>query len=393
MTIVKNTPIRHFIEQTSLFLAVLFYPLFAWLQWWSGVSPRLIRGSAEREAIHHEHLALGATLFVFLVALFFLWLVRPGTSLGGKLRAAFSNASSTAISLFYISLFFAFVYGLGQAWATGAEAAVFGLFNLAHFVDFEWGTAGYLHSSFSTIASALFAGILFVFLFLQLRRYLSPGIAVGVLMLVHVLVNLPKPPSLHPIAAVGTYILVPSYYLIGLGLYSWANNKRWVYWPVYILLSVFFLYLPYFAFKVLPPWHVKPAAEIVRVEPSLPLSPVRTKSAIFEREEDLLAAQESASWCAQCHKVTPSDTHLLGPNLVGVFNKQAATVSGYGRNSTAMVAAGAGGLYWSRENLAAYLTDGQVLVPGNLMNQQTDLSDPQKLQQVIDYIEYLSADE
>lgn len=389
----EKSSMRSFLEQISLFFGVLFYALFAWQQWWSGVSPRLIRGSAEREAIHHEHLALGATLFVFLIILFLLWLLRPGSSIGTKLREAFASASSTAISLFFITMFFTSLYGLGQAWAVGEEAAVFGLFSLPHFVDYSWGTSGYLHSSFSNITSALFAGILFVFLFLQLRRYVSPGIAVGVLMLVHLLVNLPKPPSLHPIAAFGTYILVPAYYLIGLGLYNWANHKRWVYWPVYLLLSLFFMYLPYFAFKVLPPWHMKAAAEIVSVAPSTPLSPVRSKSAIFGSEAERAAAQETASWCAQCHKVTPSDTHLLGPNLVGVFNKQAATVAGYGRNSEAMVAAGANGLFWSRENLAAYLTDGQTLVPGNLMNQQTDLSDPQQLEQVIDYIEYLSADE
>ena len=389
----EKSSMRSFLEQTSLFFGVLFYALFAWHQWWSGVSPRLIRGSAEREAIHHEHLALGATLFVFLIILFLLWLLRPGRSIRTKLRDAFASAGSTAISLFYISMFFSSLYGLGQAWAAGEETAVFGLFNLPHFVDYSWGTAGYLHSSLSNITAALFAGVLFVFLFLQLRRYMSPGIAVGVLMLVHLLVNLPKPPSLHPIAAFGTYILVPAYYFIGLGLYNWANHRRWVYWPVFLLLFLFFMYLPYFAFKVLPPWHMKAAAEIVSVEPSTPLSPVRTKSAIFASEAQLAAAQETASWCAQCHKVTPSDSHLLGPNLVGVFNKQAATVPGYGRNSEAMVAAGANGLFWSRENLAAYLTDGQALVPGNLMNQQTDLSDPQRLEQVIDYIEYLSADE
>jgi len=385
--------IQAFLEQASLFFGLLFYALFAWHQWWSGVSPRLIRGSAEREAIHHEHLALGATLFVFLIALFFLWLFRPGSSIVTKLRQAFSDAGTTAISLFFVSIFFAFLYGLGQAWAAGEEAAVFGLFNLPHFLDWSWGTSGYLHSSFSTIASALFAGIIFVFLYKQLTRYASPGIAVAVLMLVHVLVNLPKPPSLHPIAAFSTYILVPAYYLIGLALYSWANKKRWVYWPVNLVLSVFFLYLPFFAFKVLPPWHAKPAAEIVAVQPNSPLSPVRSRAEIFVDPDRLALARDKASWCAQCHNLRASESHLLGPNLVGVFNRQAGTVAGYGRNSQAMVERGVGGLFWTRDNLGGFLTDGQGLIPGNLMNQQTDLSDPQDLQLVIDYLEYLSSDE
>ena len=385
--------VQAFVEQTSLCLAVLFYALFAWHQWWSGVSPRLIRGSAEREAIHHDHLALGATLFLFWVVLFLLWLLRPGSSLMAKLSRAFSGADTTAVSLFFVSVFFAIIYGLGQAWAAGEEAAMFGLFNLPHFLNWSWGTSGYLHSAFSTIASALFAGIVFVFLYRQLTNHVSAGVAVAGLLLVHVLVNLPKPPSLHPIAAFGTYILVPAYYLIGLSLYCWANRNRWVYWLVYLGLSVFFLYLPYFAFKVLPPWHAKPAAAIVEVEPSTPLSPVRSRSDIFVDEERLALAQDKASWCAQCHNLSASDSHLLGPNLVGVFNQQAGTMLGYGRNSQAMVDAGLNGLFWTRDNLGSYLTDGQGLIPGNLMNQQTDLSDPQDLRLVIDYLEYLESDE
>ena len=57
-----------------------------------------------------------------------------------------------------------------------------------------------------------------------------------------------------------------------------------------------------------------------------------------------------------------------------------------------MVAAGQDGVFWTRDNLAEYLTDGQAFIPDNLMNQQTDLSDPDRLNQVIDYMEYLSAE-
>ena len=55
-----------------------------------------------------------------------------------------------------------------------------------------------------------------------------------------------------------------------------------------------------------------------------------------------------------------------------------------------MIEKGEAGTFWTRENLAKYLTDGQGFVPGNLMNQQTDLSDPQKLNQALDYLEYIS---
>ena len=379
------------INRAQIFLGFVFYALFGWHQWWSGVAPRLIRGSAERVAIHHQHLSIGACLFVLLLVLLLVWLVRPERSPLAKLRDAFATASSTAVALFFTAMFMAILYGLAQAWATDEEVVLLGFLQLPHFLDWSWSTAGYLHSSLANIATALFSGIVFVYLYCKLRSFLHPLLVIGLLLGVHVLVNLPKPPSLHPIAMIGTYVLVPTYYLVGLALYSWAEHRRWVYWPVYLLFILFFLYLPYFAFKVLPPWHGSGEAETVLVAPGSSLSPTRARSDIFADDNARDAAAEIASWCSQCHNLGESDSHLLGPNLGSVFNHQAGTVEGYGRNSSAMQAAGSGGIYWTRENLAKFLTDGQSFIPNNLMNQQTDLSDPERLNQVIDYIEYLSA--
>jgi cytochrome c2/cytochrome b561 len=381
-----------FLEQAGLFLAVIFYVLFAWHNWWSSVSPRLIRGSAEREVIHHAHLSIGATLFVFLLFMFVIWLLRPGETMGERLTHAFSNVANTAISLFSIFVFFSMLYGLAQAWSKGEETAFLGVFNLPHFLDWSWSTAGYNHSALSSIASALFSGMVFVYLFTHLRKYVKPGVAVALLILLHLVVSLPKPPSLHPIAAFGTYVLTPSYYLIGLALYCWAKDRKLVYWPVFALFVGFFMYLPYFAFKVLPPWHQKAAEEIVLVEPTDPLIPARPQADIFVNAESLAAAEETAAWCSNCHNTTPSETHVLGPNLVGIYNRQVGTVEGYGRYSSAMVKKGLEGTFWTRENLSEHLTHGQEFIPGNLMNQQSDLSDPAKLNQVIDYLEYISSE-
>jgi cytochrome b561 len=174
-----------FLEQVGLFLAVLFYVLFAWYQWWSGVSPRLIRGSAEREAIHHAHLSIGATLFVLLLLIAVIWLLRPGQSIMGRIKKAFSNVANTAISLFFIFMFFSMLCGLAQAWSKGEETPFLGVFNLPQFLDWSWSTAGYNHAALSTIASALFSGIVFVYLFTHLRKYVKPGIAVGLLIILH----------------------------------------------------------------------------------------------------------------------------------------------------------------------------------------------------------------
>ena len=157
-------------------------------------------------------------------------------------------------------------------------------------------------------------------------------------------------------------------------------------------MILFFLYLPYFAFKVLPPWHVAEAKEVVLVEPQQEFAALRSAEDIFPDEQSLAAAQDTTAWCRQCHSVNKGAPHLLGPNLAGVFNKQLGSVADYGRYSEAMIAKGEEGNFWTRETLAKFLTDGQGFIPGNLMNQQTDLSDPVKLNQVLDYLEYISTE-
>jgi len=384
--------ISYFLQQTQLFAFSLYFVLFSWQQWWSGVAPRLIRGSEERVAIHHQHLVLGATLFVILVLFLLIWLLKPGQSPVEKLKSAFKDASSTAVSLFMLMSLFLMLFGLSQAWSKDEEAAVLGVFNLPHFLNFSWQTSGYMHAALSSITVFLFSGIVFVFLYRKLREYMEAGYAVALLMLIHLLVVLPQPPSLHPIAAFGSYVLKPFIYLCALAIYAWANNRKLVYWPIYTLFFVFFLYLPYFAFKVLPPWHQPTAKETVIVAPVAELVPIRSAAEIFPDDASFQSAQETTAWCRQCHTVDKGAEHLLGPNLAGVFNQQAGTADGYGRYSPAVQKKGEEGIFWTRENLAEFLTDGPNFIPGNLMNQQTDLSDPEKLQQVLDYLEYISSE-
>ena len=382
--------IGNFLQQVQLFLFLMLFVLFSWTQWWSSVAPRLIRGSEERVAIHHAHLSLGATLFFFLVLFLVIWAVKPGASFITKLKNAFKDASATAVSLFFISGFLLMLYGLGQAWSKGEHTPVFGVFNLPQFIDFSWATAGYMHAAFTSISVYLFKGIVFVYLYKRLVNYVQPGVAVALLMVLHLLIALPQPPSLHPIAAVGTYVITPFIYLVALATYTWANNRKIAYGAVYGFFILFFLYLPYFAFKVLPPWHQPAAKEVVLVESEQHFAPLRAASDIFKNAENLAVAEDTTAWCRQCHSVTKGQPHLLGPNLAGVFNQQLASKTDYGRYSSALTEKGEAGTFWTRENLAEYLTDGQNFVPGNLMNQQTDFSDPAKLDQALDYLEYIS---
>lgn len=384
--------IGNFLHQAQLFFFLLFFILFSWTQWWSGVAPRLIRGSEQREAIHHAHLSLGATLFVFVVLFLLIWAFRPGCSFITKVRNAFKDATATALSLLFINSFLLMLYGLNQAWSKGEHTAVLGFFNIPPFLNWSWSTSGYMHAGLASITTYLFMGIVFVYLYKRLTNYVQPGIAVALLMVLHLLIQLPKPPSLHPIAAFGTYVMSPFMYLTAMAVYRWANNRKLVYWPVYAFFILFFLYLPYFAFKVLPPWHQPAAKEVVLVEPQQEFEPIRAASEIFPDPESLAVAEQTTAWCRQCHTVNEGDAHLLGPNLAGVFNQQVASQADYGRYSQALIAKGEAGTFWSRESLAEYLTDGQTFAPGNLMNQQTDLSDPVKLNQALDYLEYISSD-
>ena len=382
---------KFFLEQLGLCAAALFYTLFGWQEWWAGVAPRLIRGSEERNAIYHAHHNIGATLLILICVIFIVWLLKPNTSLLNKLKLAFAeSAAKTALSLFLLFAFGVMIAGLGLVWATGEEAKVLGIIPIPHFFETSMHGAGYLHSAFSSVTNMLFSGIAFVFLYCRLKDYMKPGLAVALLLLVHLLINLPKPPSLHPIANFATYILTPLYYLSALAIYCWCNKKPLIYWPIYTFFIIFLLYLPYFAFKILPPWHPQGGGEVVLVEQSEPLIKARSAEEIFPDPESLAQAEKAVSWCMQCHNVKPSDAHLLGPNLVGVFNRQAGSVEGYGRYSKAMVQSGNDGNIWTRESLGKFLTDGQNYIPGNLMNQQTDFSDAEKLNLALDYLEYIS---
>lgn len=75
-------------------------------------------------------------------------------------------------------------------------------------------------------------------------------------------------------------------------------------------------------------------------------------------------AQDVSSFnqCQSCHVVTsPSGNNIVGrgrtgPNLYGIIGQRAGTVPDF-RYGDSIVAAGASGLIWTEENLAAYISD------------------------------------
>jgi cytochrome c len=77
--------------------------------------------------------------------------------------------------------------------------------------------------------------------------------------------------------------------------------------------------------------------------------------------------------CQTCHSVVDADGKLLagkggkiGPNLFGVFGRQAGTFAGF-KYGDAMVAAGTGGLIWDEAHFVEYVQN-----PGAFLKKQTN---------------------
>ena len=68
--------------------------------------------------------------------------------------------------------------------------------------------------------------------------------------------------------------------------------------------------------------------------------------------------------CKACHSVEAGRTKPAGPNLLGLFGRQAGTVD-Y-RFSTSMIEAGEAGLVWTPVRVDAYITDPKAFLKETL---------------------------
>jgi cytochrome c len=87
------------------------------------------------------------------------------------------------------------------------------------------------------------------------------------------------------------------------------------------------------------------------------------------------------SVCATCHVTTQGQKSTIGPNLFGVPDRSSGELAGYAY-SPAMKRVG---LKWTPENLAAFITAPQMIVPGTKMA-FGGLKDPEKVKEVIEYL-------
>jgi cytochrome c len=75
------------------------------------------------------------------------------------------------------------------------------------------------------------------------------------------------------------------------------------------------------------------------------------------------AGKRQFAKCRACHLISSDHRHGVGPNLYGVFDRDAGTVEGF-RFSEAVSAAD---FAWSPEKIDQWLTDPKGFLPGNRM--------------------------
>lgn len=72
--------------------------------------------------------------------------------------------------------------------------------------------------------------------------------------------------------------------------------------------------------------------------------------------QDAEAGEKVFRKCMSCHQLGEGAKHRAGPILTGVVGRQAGSAEGF-RYSDSMAAAGAAGLVWDQDRIAAYIAD------------------------------------
>lgn len=90
------------------------------------------------------------------------------------------------------------------------------------------------------------------------------------------------------------------------------------------------------------------------------------------------------SECKGCHQIGLGAKNKIGPQLNGIFGRNAASARGF-KYSKSMQRAGRDGLVWRLETLNAYVENPKVLVSGTRMSYR-GLKDPQKRADLLAYL-------
>ncbi|MFL1462200.1 c-type cytochrome [Roseococcus sp. DSY-14] len=104
--------------------------------------------------------------------------------------------------------------------------------------------------------------------------------------------------------------------------------------------------------------------------------------------QDADAGQRVFNQCRACHTINQGGRNGVGPNLHGVWGREAAKVEGF-RYSTPMRERAAAGLKWDEATLRAYLADPKAVVPGGSMS-FVGIRNEQQLNDLMAYLQRAS---
>lgn len=105
------------------------------------------------------------------------------------------------------------------------------------------------------------------------------------------------------------------------------------------------------------------------------------------QEGNVAAGEKLFRKCLICHAESVEESRR-GPSLVGIVGRKAGTADGY-PYSDAMRAAGAAGLVWEEEELAAFIKSPQAKVKGSWMT-FSGVSRSKEISDVIAYLKQLA---
>ncbi|MET1026327.1 MAG: c-type cytochrome [Dongiaceae bacterium] len=105
------------------------------------------------------------------------------------------------------------------------------------------------------------------------------------------------------------------------------------------------------------------------------------------RAQDAAAGEKTFAKCKACHQVGPTAKNSTGPELNGLFGRQAGSVAGF-NYSPAMKAAG---FTWDETSFAAFLPNPKAKVPGTKML-AGNVKDPAQIADLAAYLKQFGPD-
>jgi cytochrome c len=100
--------------------------------------------------------------------------------------------------------------------------------------------------------------------------------------------------------------------------------------------------------------------------------------------QDAAAGQRVFNTCRACHTIDAGGRNGVGPNLVGIVGRRAASIENF-RYSANMRAVAETGVVWDEANLRRYITNPKDMVPQGSMS-FPGLRNEQQLNDLLAYL-------